>query len=147
MAAQTLSNYPVAASAAATSTARVAALNNTRRRSLPALMLGTFATLTMLGGCTCDIRCSDKVVIDALHRSLDQLYAEFRQVADVEWEIRDLIAVEQTPRRSVCKAVARISVTFAGSKQQEDTAIIFYAEATEKGDVVVTVPTPNRPKQ
>jgi len=120
---------------------------NHRRKSLafPALVLGSLAPATMLGGCSRDIRCSDKVVINALHRSLDQLYAEFRQVADVAWEIRDLIAVEQTPRRSVCKAVTRISVTFAGSKQQEDTAITFYAEATEKGDVIVTVQTPNRP--
>lgn len=111
------------------------------------MLLGSLATTAILGGCSRDIRCSDKMVVDALHRSLNQLYAEFRQVADVEWEIRDLIAVEQTHHRSVCKAVTRISVTFAGSKQQEDTAITFYAEATEKGDVIVTVPTPNRPKQ
>ena len=117
------------------------------RHAFPALLLGPLATAVLLGGCSQDIRCSDKVVIDALHRSLDRLYAEFRQVADVEWEIRDLIAVEQTSRRSVCRAVARISVTFAGSKQQEDTTITFYAEATERGDVIVTVPTPNRPNQ
>ena len=118
-----------------------------RRRAPLALMLGTLATAAMLGGCSRDIQCSDKVVIDALNRSLDQLYAEFRQIADVEWVIRDLIAIEQTPRRSVCKAVTRISVTFAGTKQQEDTAITFYAEATEKGDMIVTVPKPNQSKQ
>lgn len=123
------------------------ASHHRRHLAFRALVLGSLAPAAMLGGCSRDIRCSDQTVIDALHRSLDQLYAEFRKVADVEWEIRDLVAVEQTPRRSVCKAVTRISVTFAGSKQQEDTAIIFYAEATEKGDVVVTVPTPNRPKR
>ena len=84
-------------------------------------------------------------MVDAFRKSIDQMYAEFRQTAEVDVEIRDLVAVDQTPRRSVCKAVMRIAITYFGIRKQEDTVVTFVAEATEKGDVVVTVVRPNSP--
>jgi len=109
------------------------ARHHRRRLAFRALMLGSLAPAAMLGGCSRDIRCSDQRVIDALHRSLDQLYAEFRQVADVEWEIRDhlLCRSDREGRRGrnradaePPKAIRRMRVTLPTCHVDESIALM-----------------------
>lgn len=111
-------------------------------RSVRVTVVGSVVAV-VLGGCGHDIRCGDPAVLDAFRRTLDQMYAEMRQYADVAVDVRDVVAVDQSPRRALCRAVMRVNVDFFGTKKHEDTTVAFQAEATEKGDVVVTVTPPN----
>lgn len=92
-----------------------------------------------LSTCAGNVRCTSQPVQAALQRALDKVYAQSRQLADVQVEVADIIVVQEGPRAATCRAAMNITVNYLGTRQKASAVATFAAERTERGDILVTL--------
>lgn len=110
-----------------------------RTRPIAGLTLSCAVLGQLLSACSQDLECSDNSVQIALGRALDNLYAQSRSLAQVDITVNDIVVVQQSPQSTSCKALVHLDIDFVGQKQSRDVAVLYTAETTDKGNVLVTI--------
>ncbi|WP_018041743.1 hypothetical protein [Methylobacterium sp. 88A] len=96
-------------------------------------------TFAGVSACSGIVSCASQPVQTALQRALDKLYAQSRQLADVQVKVADIIVVQQSSQSATCRAAMNITVDYLGTRQNESVVATFIAERTERGDILVTI--------
>lgn len=79
--------------------------------------LTTIVLAGSLSACSGDVRCASQPVQTALHRALDKVYAQARQLAEVQVEVADIIVVQQGAQAATCRVAMNITVDYLGLRQ------------------------------